>query len=124
MFRQRGFTLLEVMIALIIFGLVATGIVKGLSLAANAQQRMQHRTLATMIAQNSLAELRLAGKPPSVGQTKKDLDFAQNEWKTVTRISATEDAKLMRVDVEISRKLKNGELFKELDFTGFVADLN
>ena len=84
---------------------------------------MQYRTLATMIAQNKMAEMRLSGQIPSVGQSKEELEFGYHKWKTITKVSGTEDAKLMRVDLDISREIESGELFRELDFTGFIADL-
>ncbi|PIE44399.1 MAG: type II secretion system protein GspI [Gammaproteobacteria bacterium] len=121
--REYGFTILEVMVALIIFGLMATAIDKGLALTIEAQQRVRHRTFATMIAQNQMAELRIAKVLPSIGQSKKDLDFANIEWKLVTNISTTEDPKVLRVDLEIFRKLKSDEWFKELQFLGFVANI-
>lgn len=120
--RERGFTILEVMVALLIFMLMATAIIKSQGLAADAHERIKNRTFATMIAQNQMAELRIAKAPPSPGQSKKDLDFANIEWKLVTNISVTEDPKLLRVDLELFRKLRSGDLFKELAYLGFVAN--
>lgn len=117
---HKGFTLLEVMVALTIFSLIASVTLRGLAISMDSFERVKYKTFASMIAQNSLVELKLSGFP-SITETKKDIKFADIEWKLVTNVSATEDTSLRRVDFQVFRNRENGDPFKELDYLGFVG---
>src|SRR5690606_41115542 len=62
--QLRGFTLLEVMIALTIFAAIAIVISDTASQSASSLIHLQDKTLAAMVAENRMAELRLNGLPP------------------------------------------------------------
>jgi general secretion pathway protein I len=119
--RQRGFTLLEVMVALTIFSLIATVTLRGLAISMDSFERVKHKTFASLIAQNTLTEMRLAGKMPAVTETKRDLEFASIEWKLVTKVSGTQDPNLVRIDFEVYRVIENADPFKEMDYLGFIG---
>ena len=55
--KARGFTLLEVMIALVIFGLVATVIQKVTSQNIAQYERIRLKTIANWIAENKMVEV-------------------------------------------------------------------
>src|SRR3546814_15178461 len=57
--RQRGFTLIEVLIALAIAGVALAACVRALGVGVNGVRNMQERSLAQQAAQNFLAEMSL-----------------------------------------------------------------
>ncbi|MCG8613463.1 MAG: type II secretion system minor pseudopilin GspI [Pseudomonadales bacterium] len=118
---SAGFTLLEVMVALTIFAIVAVTIQKANSQYVNSVLRIEHKTLAALVAQNTISELRLSGKIPKVGQSKSNLDFADIEWNLITKIIATQDPNMVRVELEVFRRPDRGDAIKELDFIGFIG---
>jgi len=100
--RTAGFTLIEVMVALAIAGLSLAAVAASISQMVDAGAAMQERTYASWIAQNKIAELRLANVVPKVSTTNGDLQYAALEWAWRATISETGVENLFRVDVEVS----------------------
>ncbi len=100
--RAAGFTLVEVMVALAIAGLSLAAVAASLSQMVDAGSAMQERTYASWIAQNRIAELRLANVVPEVSATSGELQYAALEWAWRATISETGVENLFRVDVEVS----------------------
>lgn len=65
---RRGFTLIEVLVALAIVGVALAACVRALGISANGVQGMQVRSLALQAAQNHLAEMRLQLLFPDLGR--------------------------------------------------------
>jgi general secretion pathway protein I len=100
--RTAGFTLVEVMVALAIAGLSLAAVAASISQMVDAGSAMQERTYASWIAQNKIAELRLANVVPEVSATNGELEYAALEWAWRATISETGVENLFRVDVEVS----------------------
>ena len=58
--RSRGFTLLEVMVALIIVAFSLTALTASMNQMIDAANTLRERTFASWIAQNKITEMRLA----------------------------------------------------------------
>ena len=100
--RTAGFTLVEVMVALAIVGLSLAAVAASISQMVDAAFAMQERTYASWIAQNKIAELRLANVVPEVSTTSGEIEYAALEWAWRATISETGVGNLFRVDVEVS----------------------
>jgi len=100
--RERGFTLIEVLVALAIvaFGLVA--VFGQLSQSATSAIRLREKTLASWVALNQITEMRLAGQFPAVGSRSDDVEMANRKWHYEVRISETEGDYLRRADVSVA----------------------
>ncbi len=121
---SKGFTLLEVMIALIIFGLVATVIQKATSQTLDQYERIRLKTLANWIAENKMAEVRLSGKLPQTRESKEELSFANEKWQIISKVTATSDKNFNRVDLEILHKQSDDQFEKGnkvLNYSGFAG---
>jgi general secretion pathway protein I len=55
--RQRGFTLLEVMVATVIMGIAVSGVLSGLATAARNASRLTQYDRATLLARQKMDEL-------------------------------------------------------------------
>ena len=98
--RDKGFTLIEVMLALVIVGLALSMIMTAMDrFTASAQLRDQ--TLAHWVALNQITELRLQTQWPEIGDTNGTVEFADIEWQWVADVTETEVPELRRIDVEI-----------------------
>jgi general secretion pathway protein I len=107
--RLRGFTLLEVMIALAV---VSIGLVAASSsiaqLTANGVY-LRDKTIGHWIAMNKLAELRLAEAAPGVGESDDEIELGSQTWHWTAKVSETQVESLRRVDLTVARKDKKGE---------------
>ncbi|HET7132751.1 MAG TPA: type II secretion system minor pseudopilin GspI [Gammaproteobacteria bacterium] len=100
--EAAGFTLLEVMVALVIVALGMTAVVKTLNTYAVSAQRYEDKTLATWIASNKITELSVDNTWPAVDEYDEELDYAKRHWKLHVAVAETEVKNLRRVDVSVS----------------------
>lgn len=66
---QSGFTLVEVLIALVIASVALLACMRALGLATQSAQAMQQHSLALLAAENRLIELRLLRAFPAAGRS-------------------------------------------------------
>ena len=100
--RHRGFTLIEVVVALPIAALALVPVIASISQMVDAGTAMRDRTYAAWIAQNKIAELRLSNVEPEVRETNGDVEFAGIEWDWTAAVSETGVEYLYRIDVAVS----------------------
>jgi general secretion pathway protein I len=99
---ERGFTLLEVLVAVAIVGLGMIAVFAQLNQSLLSAAFLRERTLAHWIAVDRLTELRLAGEFPPVGERSDDIEFGPYRWRYTLRIAETPGANLRRVDVTVA----------------------
>ena len=116
---DRGFTLIEVMVALAIVALALTAIAASMNQMIDSATTMRDRTYASWIAQNKITEFRLAATIPEVSTTSGELDYGNNQWVWRATVSETGIENFRRIDVSVS--------YVEGDYvvrtvTGFVGE--
>lgn len=99
----RGFTLIEVVVALAIVGIGMLAVFKTIGDTINNVDELRDRSLAQWIADNRITEMRVSGEMPSVEETAGELDFAGRHWHWVTKVSQTQVLGLRRIDVSVRR---------------------
>ncbi len=101
--HQRGFTLLEVLIALAIAALGMTAVFGVVGQSAYDAFYLRERTLANWVAMNVATELRLANTEAEVGETDGGAELAGTDWEWDATISETGVENLFRVDITVAR---------------------
>lgn len=101
---SRGFTLVEVVVALAIVAIGMLAVFKTIGDTVNNVATLRDRSFAAWIADNRITELRLSGQMPSVDETEGDLEYAGRRWHWVARVSQTPVNGLRRVDVRVRRE--------------------
>jgi len=100
--KQRGFTLLEVLVALMVVAVSLAAIASEMVQMIDAATTMQNRTYASWIAHNKVTEMRLANVVPDVSTSSGEVDYAGKEWAWRAVVSETGVPNLYRVDVTVS----------------------
>lgn len=77
---QRGFTLLEVLIALSIIAITLGALIKTSSDQTANVDYLKQKTIAHWVAMNELNKLLLEKQWPSVGKSKDSIEMARHEW--------------------------------------------
>ena len=100
--RSSGFTLIEVMVALVIVSLSLIAVTASMNQMIDAAETMRNRTYASWIAQNRITELRLAFATPDVGSSSGEVEYANTDWSWRAVVSETGVEDLYRIDVSVS----------------------
>lgn len=118
--KIRAFTLLEVLIAMVIFGYAATGLIASINNYKRSQVTAVQRTIGHWVAMNRLAETRLEKKWPNVGTTRGTSEMAKHTWYWTQIVSKTTEKELRQVEVEV--RLDENDEIRVTSFIGFIAN--
>lgn len=118
---QHGFTLLEVLVALLILSLALLAAAESMGRMLTNAALMRDRTYASWIAQNRIVELRAEGTIPEPGSDDGEVEFAHIVWTWTTDVTETGVENLMRVDVSVSRPDEPGTIKTVTGFVGIPA---
>ena len=101
--QQRGFTLLEVLVALVIIGVALAAAMRGALSLTTAAEDTRYAMLATMVAENRLLELRLARGRLEIGQTSTPCAQADVEFECLQTVRSTPNPFFRRVELQVFR---------------------
>ncbi|MFB3058647.1 MAG: type II secretion system minor pseudopilin GspI [Gammaproteobacteria bacterium] len=118
--RLKGFTLIEVMFALLIVALTMGAIVETGGYAARRTFQLTEKTIASWIAQNQVTLYRAKRTWTSASSKSGSVDMADSEWQWKMKISKTDEPLLRRIDVDVY--LRDGSDIKA-SATGFIGKL-
>lgn len=106
-YRARGFTLLEVLIALAIVALSAGALLGAVTSSASNVIYLKEKTLAEWVALNRLTEIRIAVDMPGGGRRKGSTTMAGMRWEWEEEVTELPIKGMFRIDV---RAHSTGEL--------------
>lgn len=98
---SRGFTLIEVMVALIIVGLAMLGAIQVVSQTASNSGYLRDRSLAHWVAMNKLTEVRLQKNAPAVAKSSDEVEMAGRKWKWTMNVTQTQVETMRRIDITV-----------------------
>lgn len=116
-----GFTLLEIMVALVIIGTAMVSLLTLGNRSIAAHDRLQHITRATLLAQQKMAETELQGLGGGLGESATDLGqfaepFQQYSWRRDVASTPLPAVKMVTVTVIWGDEQRN----EAVDVTSFL----
>lgn len=106
--RNRGFTLLEVLVALAILGIALPALFYALNSQTRNASEMRQRTLANWVAAN---QMELAGIHHRIGlplssNEEGDAVMGEGHWHWSRRVEPASDGKMLRVTISVKDDAK------------------
>ena len=120
-----GFTLVEVLIALLIFALVAGSLVKATSHYVDNARLLRDANLGLLVADNEMSRLRLNQRTeedfPPLGTRRHRVAMAGSEWILQVEVTATDHQQIRRVEMAVLRPEEVGDR-PVVRLEGFVGE--
>lgn len=102
MTEQRGFTLVETVVALVVLTLALAATSRSTLFATQADEELRHRLLAGWVAENRLAEHLALRRWPSLGSTEGRAVMAGDSFIWKESVIATPNSQFRRIDIQVS----------------------
>jgi general secretion pathway protein I len=110
---RGGFTLIEVLVALVIVAVGMSVLMGTLTSSAKTVAYMQDKTFAEWVALNQIANIRIVlqkGQIPPTGNTTGDIDLANRTWHWRQEVIDSQVPGIRRIDVKVRPKdIKAGD---------------
>lgn len=99
---DRGFTLIEVLVALVIVAIALGAGIKAAGALANNAERLAQVSAAQWCAENQLTELRLSQQFPNIGEEPFSCEQLGRTYGGKLRVSPTPNPLFRRVDANVT----------------------
>jgi len=117
----RGFTLVEVLVALTIVAISLMASLRATGSLSTSAYELRQRTLAQWSAENRLAQIRVQNEWPNVGQRSYDCSQAEVRMVCDEQVFATPNPQFRRVEVSVF--VAEGERLRLSRLVGFATNL-
>lgn len=101
---EHGFTLIEVMVALAVFGLAVLALVRLEGAAVRGAGIIDEATTAQIVARNVAVEAMTDAAPPATGRSDGGEVNGGRAWRWTRQVSPTGDPRVVRIDVAVSNR--------------------
>ena len=99
--KLRGFTLLEVLAALVIVALGMLGVIEAVSQTASNTGYIRDKTMAHWVAMNQLTQTRLSPTPPKVDKSSDEVEMGERRWRWTMDVTQTPLESVRRIDISV-----------------------
>lgn len=117
---QKGFTLLEVLVALAVVATSMAALIKVAGENVSNAAYLRDRTVAQWVAADKATELQVTGAWPAVGRSNGTVMQAGREWRWEVDVSDTPEASVRRLEISV-RLAENRDAAPLALFTSFLG---
>ncbi|MEG3124726.1 type II secretion system minor pseudopilin GspI [Sphingomonas sp. GB1N7] len=100
--REKGFTLIEIMVALAVFSLAAMALIRLESATIRGAGILDSTLVAQMVARNVAFEAMTDARPPALGQAQGIERNGGRSWAWTRITKPTGDARILRINVAVA----------------------
>ncbi|WP_111976980.1 type II secretion system minor pseudopilin GspI [Algibacillus agarilyticus] len=97
----RGFTLLEILVAISILAVAGIALISSASSHLTSQSMLKQASFGQWVASNRLAEIKLEKKWPVENNKKGEMEMAGATYYWQQKVIKTQDESMVKVDVYI-----------------------
>jgi len=120
--RQRGFTLLEMLVAVAVLAIAMAAIITNGARYASGAASLRDKSIALWVARNHLAEVELLPNWPNIGKSNDDVKMGGIEWTWRTEVISTQDPTLRRLNIRVEKKGERSAI-AYATLTSFVSNV-
>jgi general secretion pathway protein I len=102
--RRKGFTLIEIMVALAVFSLAAMALMRLEGATIRGAATLDSTLAAQMVARTVAIEAVTEAQPPVLGRTDGRAVNGGRAWTWARTVSGTGDARIVRIDVAVANR--------------------
>jgi general secretion pathway protein I len=117
--RARGFTLIEILVAVAVLAFALGAIISGMARYAGNAATLREKTVALWVAHNRLTEVGLDAGWPELGTSDGEVEMAGIDWRWDMTVIETPDPRVRRIDVTVRPKGAEGA---SMELSSFVED--
>lgn len=117
---ERGFTLLEMLVALAVLSLGALALLNLAGENTRTASSVEERLFASVVAENRAVEALTQARPPALGEASGVEAAGGRSWRWVRRVSRTPDPALLRVDIRVAPQGGRGTVGEVTVFRGLT----
>ncbi len=100
--RTRGFTLLEMMVALVVLSLAALALIRLEGVTIRGAQVLDERLMAQTVARNVAVEALTDGQAPALGEARGVEQNGGRSWSWTRQATALGDQGALRLDIIVA----------------------
>lgn len=103
-FKEKGFTLIEVIIALAVIAISMAAVINGVGKNVSNASYLREKTLAHWVASNKVAEIQLSNIALDADEKSGEATLANLRWEWNVDIDDTDIQDIKRVTVSVQRE--------------------
>ena len=100
---RRGFTLVEVLVALAVLAIALAAILRAMGQAIDATATLRERNIALWVAQNRLVEHQMRRDWPAADTKDGDAEIGGVKWYWREQVSTTPEPRIRRIEITVRR---------------------
>jgi general secretion pathway protein I len=117
---RRGFTLVEVLVALVVVSLGMLAVIQAVTQTAGNSAYMRDKTIAHWVAMNLVTQTRLQAQAPKIDKSSDEVEMAGRKWRWTMEVTQTPVDSVRRIDIKV-RTLDAPEDSSLASVTGFYG---
>lgn len=120
--KNKGFTLIEVMISLFILSIVSVAVIKNLSTAIRQSADLKDSLEARWVAEDYMTRMQMLPKTsenfPSAGFSRDSSQVGDQRWEVEVEVQETENQSVRRIILKVHKGLSEENSAELIGFLG------